>query len=145
MTVLGWEAHLPAGVRAEDLDLAAKGSLPQAWTKAWARAPSAPMLFDQDHGWIDAAELEQVTGVIAGRLQAAGLQAGDRMMFSAESSRALVIAHVAALRSGIVVVPTNTAYREREIAHIVGDARPKAALVEVMTGPAGFAPPHQTR
>jgi malonyl-CoA/methylmalonyl-CoA synthetase len=52
------------------------------------------------------------------------------MLFSAESSLELVIAHVAALRSGIVVVPTNTAYREREVAHIVCDARPKAALVD---------------
>ena len=52
------------------------------------------------------------------------------MLFGAESSLGLVIAHVAALRSGIVVVPANTAYRERELAHIVGDARPKAALVD---------------
>ena len=52
------------------------------------------------------------------------------MLFSAESSVELVVAHVAALRSGIVVVPTNTAYREREVAHIVTDARPKAALVD---------------
>lgn len=52
------------------------------------------------------------------------------MLFSAESSLELVIAHVAALRSGIVVVPANTAYREREIAHIVSDARPRAALVD---------------
>jgi malonyl-CoA/methylmalonyl-CoA synthetase len=29
-----------------------------------------------------------------------------------------------------VVVPTNTAYRERELTHIVNDARPRAALVD---------------
>ncbi len=52
------------------------------------------------------------------------------MLFSAESSLDLVVAHVAALRSGIVVVPANTAYRERELAHIVRDSRPKAALVD---------------
>jgi malonyl-CoA/methylmalonyl-CoA synthetase len=52
------------------------------------------------------------------------------MLFSAEASLELVIAHVAALRSGIVVVPANTAYREREVAHIVSDARPMAALVD---------------
>jgi malonyl-CoA/methylmalonyl-CoA synthetase len=52
------------------------------------------------------------------------------MLFSAESSLELVVAHVAALRSGIIVVPANTAYREREVAHIVTDARPKAALVD---------------
>jgi malonyl-CoA/methylmalonyl-CoA synthetase len=52
------------------------------------------------------------------------------MLFSAGSSVGLVIAHVAALRAGIVAVPANTAYREREIAHIVRDSRPRAALVD---------------
>ena len=52
------------------------------------------------------------------------------MLFSAESSLRLVIAHVAALRAGIVVVPMNTAYREREVAHIARDARVTGALVD---------------
>jgi malonyl-CoA/methylmalonyl-CoA synthetase len=52
------------------------------------------------------------------------------MLFSAASSLELVVAHLAALRAGIVVVPMNRAYREREIAHIVADARPRAALVD---------------
>ncbi|HVW32347.1 MAG TPA: AMP-binding protein, partial [Acidimicrobiia bacterium] len=45
--------------------------------------------------------------------------------------------HVAALRLGLVVVPANTAYREREIAHIVSDAEPAAAVVDD-TGRAGW-------
>jgi malonyl-CoA/methylmalonyl-CoA synthetase len=130
MTVKGWGAHLPPGVCAEDLDLTAKGNLPAAWSGAWTSAPSTPVLFEHQHGWITAAELEDTTRRIAGRLQAAGLKPGDRMLFSAESSLKLVIAHVAALRSGIVVVPMNTAYLEREVAHIVSDARPRAALVD---------------
>ncbi|MDQ3935221.1 MAG: AMP-binding protein [Actinomycetota bacterium] len=88
------------------------------------------MLHDRERGWVSAAELEEATRRIAGRLRAAGLEPGDRMLFSAETSLDLVIAHVAALRSGIVAVPANTAYREREIAHVVTDARPKAALVD---------------
>jgi malonyl-CoA/methylmalonyl-CoA synthetase len=130
MSGVGWQAHLPMGVRAEDLDLTARGTLPAAWARVWASAPSAPTLFDRHRGWIGAAELEEATRRVAGRLQGAGLGPGDRMLFSAESSLELVIAHVAALRSGIVVVPANTAYREREIAHIVSDARPRAALVD---------------
>jgi malonyl-CoA/methylmalonyl-CoA synthetase len=130
MTVVGWEAHVPPGVRADNLDLTAKGSLPSAWVGIWASAPSAPTLSDRDRGWIGAEQLEDATRRVAGRLQGVGLQAGDRMLFSAASSLELVIAHVAALRSGIVVVPANTAYRERELAHIVTDARPKAALVD---------------
>jgi malonyl-CoA/methylmalonyl-CoA synthetase len=49
---------------------------------------------------------------------------------SAGTSVALVEAHVAALRLGLVVVPANTAYREREIAHLVSDAAPRAAIVD---------------
>jgi malonyl-CoA/methylmalonyl-CoA synthetase len=41
-----------------------------------------------------------------------------------------VVAHVAALRLGLVVVPVNGAYREREVAHIARDARPAAAIVD---------------
>ncbi len=130
MTAPGWEAHLPAGIDARELDLLAKRTLPAAWTSAWAAAPHAPALFERDRGWIDAAELEESSRSVAGRLQAAGLKPGDRMLFSAQASVDLVIAHVAALRSGIVVIPANTAYQERELAHIVGDGRPTAALID---------------
>jgi malonyl-CoA/methylmalonyl-CoA synthetase len=130
MTVSGWEAHLPAGTPAADLDLGAKVSLPAAWMRVWSRSPSAPALFQRQRGWMSAAELEAASRRVAGRLQAAGLKPGDRLLFSAEASLDLVIAHVAALRSGIVVVPVNTAYQEREIAHIVHDARPSGALVD---------------
>ena len=49
---------------------------------------------------------------------------------STAPSADLVIAHVAALRAGLVVVPMNGAYREREVAHIVGDSRPSAVIVD---------------
>jgi malonyl-CoA/methylmalonyl-CoA synthetase len=130
MTVAAWQVHMPPGQRAEDVDLVSAGTLPAAWARAWARAPGAAVLFSPGRGWTSAAALEEATRRIAGRLQGAGLAPGDRMLFSAESSLELVVAHVAALRSGIVVVPANTAYREREIAHIVADARPAAALVD---------------
>ena len=125
-----WKRHLPAGVRADDVDLTAKRSLPAAWIRIWTGAPSRPVLFDAARGWVSAEQVEQETRRLAGRLQGAGLEPGDRMLFSAESSLGLVLAHVAALRSGIVVVPANTAYRERELAHVVRDARPRAALLD---------------
>jgi len=74
--------------------------------------------------------LEAASRRAAGRLHRAGLRAGDRILFSAASSRDLVVAYVASLRLGLVVVPTNTAYRKAEIAHVVGDARPRAALLD---------------
>jgi len=130
MTTLAWEAHLPAHARAHEFDPLAAGTLPRAWAGVWAEEPAAPVMFDRGPGWITAAELEEATRRVAGRLHAAGIAAGDRMLLSAGTSLRLVIAHVAALRAGIVVVPANTAYREREITHIVEDARPRAALVD---------------
>jgi malonyl-CoA/methylmalonyl-CoA synthetase len=130
MTVLDWHAHLPSGMRPEDVDLTRGAGLPAAWAATWTKAPAARVLWSADTGWVTAAALEDASRRVAGRLARAGVGPGDRMLFSAESSIGLVIAHVAALRSGIVVVPANTAYRERELAHIVGDARPRAALVD---------------
>jgi malonyl-CoA/methylmalonyl-CoA synthetase len=96
----------------------------------WAKAPSAPVLFEPSSGWISAAAIEEATRGVAGRFQGAGLEPGDRILVSAGSSIGLVVAHVAALRCGLVVVPANTSYRERELGHIVADSRPKAALVD---------------
>ena len=100
---------MPIGVRAEDLDLTAKGSLPAAWVRVWASAPSSPTLLDRDRGWIRAGELEET-----GRRRPP--QARDRSRRrAARRNRG---------RAGEYGVPS------RELAHIVSDARPKAALVD---------------
>ena len=130
MTASGWQAHLPPGIGAQTLDLTARRTLPAAWAAVWARAPEAEVLWAPDRGWLGAGELEAASRRVAGRLRAAGVGPGERMLFSAQASPELVIAHVAALRAGIVVVPANTAYRERELAHIIADSRPRAALVD---------------
>jgi len=130
MIAPAWEPHLPPGASPDELDLLARGTLPKAWITAWAADPRAPVLHDQRHGWVSGDALEEATRRVAGRLSRAGIRPGDRMLFSAASSLELVIAHVAALRAGIVVVPANTAYREREITHIVRDAEPRAALID---------------
>ena len=119
------------------IDLVAGRSLPAAWAKRWADRPDAPALGDAHHGWISAADLEAASRRIAGRFGAAGLAPGDRILFSVETSVALAVAHVAALRSGLVVVPANTAYRGREVAHLVSDARPSAAVVDDADRPGG--------
>ncbi len=130
MTAPAWQAHLPTAAMADQLDLGSAGTLPRAWSSVWSAEPDSPVVFDQSRGWVTAAELEDATRRVAGRLRCAGIGPGDRMLFSARSSLELVVAHVAALRAGIVVVPANTAYRQREIAHIVKDAAPRAALVD---------------
>ncbi len=61
---------------------------------------------------------------------AAGLARGDRLVLTAAPSLDLVVAHVAALRLGLVVVPVNAAYGQREVAGIAADCRPSAAVVD---------------
>ena len=119
-----------AAVHGTAPDLLARRSLPAAWAATRAVAPQAPVLHDPTRGWLTNADLERESAAVAGRLHAAGLRPGDRFLVSAASSAGLVVAHIAALRLGLVVVPTNTAYREREIAHIVNDADPAGALVD---------------
>jgi len=85
---------------------------------------------DVEGPWVTAGELEARSRRVAGRFAGAGLVPGDRVLFSTATSVELVVAHVAAYRSGLVVVPTNTAYTEREVAHVVCDAGVRAAVVD---------------
>ncbi len=125
-----WSVHLPPGLAAADVDLAAGGSLPGSWSAAWAAAPDREVLRTPD-GWrLSAAALAERTAAAAGRYAAAGLAPGDRVLVSAVPGVDLVVAYVAALRAGLTVVPANTAYTGRELAHVVADAGPRLAVVD---------------
>ena len=133
MSVTGnpsWLAHLPEGTDPARLDLLAAGSLPAAWHRLAGDDPGRPALWAEGPGWRTRGELEAAGARVAGRLARAGLAAGDRVLVSAATSMDLVVAYLGALRMGLVVVPVNTAYTEREVAHIVADARPRAAVVD---------------
>ena len=125
-----WSRHLPAGVDPSAVDLTADRSLPGSWTRRWAEDGSRRVLWTKEGGWTSAQELEERTRRVAGRLAAAGLRRGDRLVLSAASSLHLVVTHVAALRLGLVVVPVNGSYGEREVAGIVADCRPAAAVFD---------------
>ncbi|MEZ5257986.1 MAG: AMP-binding protein [Ilumatobacteraceae bacterium] len=122
-----WQPHLPAGTGTLDLD--AGRSLPEAWSTRWAAAPDAPLVRDPDGTWLSAGELDGRSAAVARRFLAAGLGPGDRVLISAPASHDLVIAHVAALRAGLVVVPTNAGYTEREVRHVTTDSSARAAVV----------------
>ena len=124
-----WEAHLAPGERFDPTAQGA-GTLVVSWARHWEAHPERLQIFDPERGWIQRGELEAATRRAAARLIGAGLEAGDRVLLSADASVDLVIAHVACLRAGLVVVPVNTAYRADEIAHVIGDARPRAAIVD---------------
>ena len=124
----GWARHLPPGT--PEPDLLEAGSLPRAWARGWAQAPDSRVVREAGGPWTSAAGLDQLSRRAAGRFQAAGLTAGDRVLMSAASSTALIAHHVGALRLGLVVVPANTAYGEAELGHITRDAEPAAAVLD---------------
>jgi malonyl-CoA/methylmalonyl-CoA synthetase len=125
-----WCRHLPNGLPPAGVDLVAHGSLTRAWLARWQESPSTEVIRLLDGTTVRAQELEERSGAVAGRMAAAGLSAGDRILFSAAGSVDLVIAYVAAQRLGLVVVPMNTGYREREVTHIVSSVDPAAAIID---------------
>jgi malonyl-CoA/methylmalonyl-CoA synthetase len=131
-----WRRHLPRGTALSPEDLVADGSLVAAWVRAWRSGPERQVLHDPSEGWLTAAELDRRTTRVAARLHHAGLRAGERVLLSGPNTAAVVVAHVASLRLGAVVVPVNGAYREREVAHIVRDAAPQVAIVDDPAWPA---------
>ncbi|MPZ72614.1 MAG: AMP-binding protein [Nitriliruptorales bacterium] len=130
MTSPEWAVHLPPATSVAAVDLLADRSLPGSWTRRWREDPGKRVLLDDARGWLTAARIEEETRTVAARYAGAGLQPGDRIVVSAAPSADLVIAHVAALRLGLTVVPVNSAYTEREVAHIVRDSGPAAAVVD---------------
>ena len=129
-----WRDHLDpddpfiADDRRGTSDLTAVGTLPQLWVRRWAEVPAAP-LWHGDGRWWTAGEFEEATRRAAGRFRTAGLEPGERIVWSTDSTVDGLVAHVGALRAGLVVVPANTAYSARELTHIVTDVRASAAWV----------------
>lgn len=118
------------GDLADPAELIAGGSLPAVWREHADRQPQRPCLHDSHEGWISRGELTARSAEVAGRLFAAGLRRGDRVLLCAPSGVALVAAHVACLRMGLVVVPLNAALRRREVAHVIADAAPRGAIID---------------
>ena len=108
--------------------LGVAGTLLHRWSARWSDDPGARLWQEGGHWWT-ADEFDAATRRAAGRLRAAGLEPGQRIVWSTGSSVAALATHVGALRAGLVVVPANPAYSERELAHIVTDVRASAAVV----------------
>jgi len=124
-----WSAHLPGGAAAA-FDPAPAPNLTARWAAHWRAEPGRVVLADTEGRSLTGAALDEATARAAGRLAGQGLVPGDRVLVSCTSSLDLAVAHVAALRLGLVVVPANTAYRAEELAHIIGDAGPRLAVVD---------------
>src|SRR5687767_4945590 len=73
-------------------------------------------------------DLEQRSNRAAHALAARGFERGDRLGFYLSNRPEFLDLFVACVKLGVIVVPINVLYREREISHIVSDAEPKAII-----------------
>jgi malonyl-CoA/methylmalonyl-CoA synthetase len=70
------------------------------------------------------------TDSIASLLTSEGLTPGDRVALFSENRADLVPTYLALFRLGAIAVPINTAYRPREIAHVLQDAEPRLIITD---------------
>jgi malonyl-CoA/methylmalonyl-CoA synthetase len=138
-----WHDHLPPQSDLSLSDLSSAGTLLRAWSERWEQDPRARLWLEVESGtvgarrpgsdggrWWTAESFDAATRRAAGRLRGVGLQPGDRVVWSTGSSISSLVAHVGALRAGLVVVPASTSYSVRELAYIVNDVHPAAAIVD---------------
>lgn len=65
---------------------------------------------------------------LAARLQALGVQKGDRVVLDMQNTPQLIVAHFAILRADAVVVPVNPMNRAEELKHYITDPDAKVAI-----------------
>src|SRR5580704_4152636 len=61
----------------------------------------------------------------ANALRSRGFQPGDRLCVQLANGIELIDLYLACLRLGVILVPINVLYRQREVAHILHDAAPR--------------------
>ena len=84
-------------------------------------AASDVALIDQ-HGSLDFAGLERMTGAVAGWLAGLGLVPGARVASWLPKTRMACVLPLAAPRAGLVHVPINPMLKRAQVAHIVSDS-----------------------
>jgi malonyl-CoA/methylmalonyl-CoA synthetase len=85
-------------------------------------------------------DLDARSNRVAHVLLSRGLAAGDRLGVYLSNSLELIDLYLACVKTGIIFVPINILYREREIAHIAADAEPRAIVTAAEEFPAVTPP-----
>src|SRR5579862_1723971 len=74
-------------------------------------------------------EIESRANRMANELSAQGLARGDRLCLHLPNRVEFLDLFLACTRLGVIMVPMNILYRDRELKHIVGDSEPKAIVM----------------
>jgi malonyl-CoA/methylmalonyl-CoA synthetase len=73
-------------------------------------------------------ELDARSSQLANLFTSRGLKRGDRLGFFLSNCVEIIDVFLAGVKTGIIIVPINILYRERELGHIITDAQPKAVV-----------------
>jgi malonyl-CoA/methylmalonyl-CoA synthetase len=75
-------------------------------------------------------EIEERSNRVANVLRDRGFRQGDRLCVYLQNRIELIDLFLACVKLGVLFVPINILYRQREIEHIVADAEPRALITE---------------
>src|ERR1019366_7217931 len=75
-------------------------------------------------------EMDARSNRLALLLEKKGLSAGDRLCVYLANSPEMIDLYLACVKLGVIFVPINILYRDREISHILSDAEPKALVTD---------------
>lgn len=84
----------------------------------------APFLLLEDGGALSYADFVALSGRMANLFGSLGLGRGDRVAVQVEKSPQALVIYAACVRSGLVLLPLNTAYTVAELAYFLNDAEP---------------------
>ncbi len=74
-------------------------------------------------------DIETRTNRLAWSLEGRGLRTGDRLCVYLRNRSEFIDLYLACLKLGVIFVPVNILYRERELSHIISDVEPAAIVV----------------
>ena len=106
------------------------GGLYPLFRQAFLRDPSKVALESPDCPPISYGELDSLVERCRARLEACGIERGDRVIVYVEKSPANVFLYLACLSQGAVYVPVNPAYTPVELAAFVEDAGPRLVICD---------------
>ncbi len=88
-------------------------------------------------------EIDARSNRMARALAARGITKGDRLCVYLANSIEMIDLYLACVKTGVIFVPINILYRDREMSHILSDAEPKllvtAAEIPALLGRSGNA------
>ena len=73
-------------------------------------------------------EIDERSNRVAHLLRQRGFEPGDRLCVHLPNCLEMIDLYLACVKLGVIFVPINILYKEREIAHIVADAEPRAII-----------------